>query len=277
MFSIDTKLETTANIQKYILSAVTPRPIAFASTINKNGSPNLSPYSFFNAFSANPPILIFSAARRISDNSIKHTFENIKQVKEVVIGIATGSMAQQVSLSSSDYKRDVDEFEKAGFNKVKADIVTPFLIKESPINFECKVEKIISLGKKAGAGNLFFCRILKIHISETILDSKQNIDPFKLNALSRHGGSWYGKTTVDSLFKLQKPINKLGIGFDNLPESIKNSNILTGSDLAILASIEKLPIKQNIKNNALNLEEKHILAKQLIQDGKINDAWQLLL
>lgn len=278
MITLDPKNEKTNVIHKYILGAVSPRPIAFASTINNNGDVNLSPFSFFNAFSANPPILIFSPSRRIRGNTIKHTLENILEIKEVVINIVTAKMAQQVSLSSCDFDKGVNEFEKAGFTAVKSEIVKPFCVKESPVKFECKVNDIVSLGEEGGSGNLVICEILRIHIDEKILDENKNIDPLKLNSLSRLGGNWYGKTTKNSLFQLEKPIGKIGIGIDQLPDDIKNSNILTGNELAILASYESIPKKTNkINEKKKSSEEKHSVAKQLIQEGKLEEAWQILL
>ena len=278
MLIIDPKTEKTSLVHKYILGAVTPRPIAFASTLDSDGNLNLSPFSFFNAFSANPPILIFSPARRVRGNTTKHTLENVIETKEVVIGIVTAEMAQQISLSSCDFEKGVNEFEKAGFTAVKADLVTPYLIKESPVNFECKMNEVIALGKEGGAGNLVICEVLKIHIDETILDADENIDPLKLNALSRLGGSWYGKATKDSLFQLEKPIGKISMGFDNLPKEIRNSSILSGSDLAILASLEEIPAKTDfLEREEKNTAEKHILAKKYLSQGNVNDAWQILL
>jgi flavin reductase (DIM6/NTAB) family NADH-FMN oxidoreductase RutF len=278
MLTIDPKSEKTALVHKYILGAVAPRPIAFASTLNSDGNLNLSPFSFFNAFSANPPILIFSPARRVRGNTIKHTLDNVLATNEVVIGIVTSEMAEQVSLSSCDFEQGVNEFEKAGFTSIKSDLVKPFLIKESPVNFECKVNKVIELGKEGGAGNLVICEVLKIHIDETILDADENIDPLKLNALSRLGGNWYGKATKDSLFQLAKPIGIIGIGVDNLPEEIRNSSTLSGSDLAILASVENIPTKKEFTlREEKNTTEKHILAKELLSQGKSEEAWQILL
>ena len=278
MLTIDPKIEKTSIVHKYILGAVAPRPIAFASTIDNNGNLNLSPFSFFNAFSANPPILIFSPARRVRGNTIKHTLENVLENKEVVISIVTAEMAHQVSLSSSDFSKGINEFEKAGFTPVKSEKVKPFCVKESPVNFECTVNQVISLGEEGGAGNLVICEILKIHINENILDSEKNIDPLKLNALSRLGGNWYGKATKDSLFQLAKPIGIIGMGFDNLPKEIRNSSILSGSDLAILASSENIPAKKEFTlREEKNTTEKHILAKELLSQGKLEDAWQILL
>ena len=278
MLTIDPKTEKTALVHKYILGAVAPRPIAFASTVDSDGNLNLSPFSFFNAFSANPPILIFSPARRVRGNTIKHTLENVLANKEVVISIVTAEMAQQVSLSSCDFEKGVNEFEKAGFTPVKSEKVTPFRVKESPVNFECKVNEVIALGKEGGAGNLVICEVLKIHIDESILDEDKNIDPLKLGALSRLGGNWYGKATKDSLFQIVKPIGKIGIGIDALPVEIRNSSILTGSELAILASDEQIPEKEDFpEREGKNTAEKHTLAKKYLSQGNVNDSWQILL
>ena len=278
MLTIDPNSEKTALVHKYILGAVAPRPIAFASTIDKAGNLNLSPFSFFNAFSANPPILIFSPARRVRGNTIKHTLDNVMGPNEVGIGIVTSEMAEQVSLSSCEFEKGVNEFEKAGFTPVKSEIIKPFCVKESPVNFECKVNQIISLGEEGGAGNLVICEILKIQINEEILDDENNIDPLKLNALSRLGGNWYGKTTKDSLFQLSKPIGKIGMGIDQLATEIRNSEILTGNELAILASLENIPEKNDSpERENMNPQEKHRLAKQLLLEEKTDEAWQILL
>lgn len=278
MLTINPKTEKISNVHNYLLGAVTPRPIAFASTIDNTGKLNLSPFSFFNAFSTNPPILIFSPARRVRENTIKHTLENVKQNKEVVISIVTTQMAQQVSLSSCDFRKGVSEFDKAGFTPVESDIVKPFCVKESPVNFECKVIEIIALGKEGGAGNLVLCKVLKIHIDKKILDATNNIDPLKLQPLSRLGGNWYGKVTEESLFQLKKPIGKIGIGIDMLAKDIQNSTVLSGSDLAILASVEEIPKKRNFEEREnKNTEEKHILAKSYLNQNRLQEAWQLLL
>lgn len=278
MLTIDPKNQKTSLVHKYILGAVAPRPIAFASTIDSDGNVNLSPFSFFNAFSANPPILIFSPARRVRGNTIKHTLENVSENKEVVISIVTAEMAQQVSLSSCDFGKGVNEFKKAGFTAVQSENIKPFLVKESPVNFECKVNDIVALGEEGGAGNLVICEVLKIHIDESILDEDNNIDPLKLNPLSRLGGNWYGKATEDSLFQITKPIGKIGIGFDNLPEEIRRSAILSGSELALLASFEEIPTKTDfLERDGKNTIEKHTLAKKYLSQGDLNAAWQVLL
>ena len=276
--TIDITSGETAGIYQYLTSAVTPRPIAFVSTIDSEGNKNLSPFSFFNAFSVNPPILVFSPVRRVRNNTSKHTLDNLHQVKECVISLVTEEIAQQVSLSSCDFDAETNEFEKAGFTEVKSDLVTPSRVKESPVNFECKVNDIISLGEEGGAGSLVICEVLKMHINEDVLDNNNAIDPFKLNIVSRLGSNWYGKTTKDSLYEIAKPISRMGMGIDNLPQEIRNSEILTGNELAILASAENIPEKNEftLRDNK-NTEEKHILAKEFLSQGKIKEAWQILL
>ena len=276
--TIDITNGETDGLYKYLSSAITPRPIALVSTTDKDGNKNLAPFSFFNIFSVNPPIMIFSPVKSARFGNNKDTLENVKQIKECVIGLVNEDIAQQVSLASCSFDKNVNEFEKAGLIEVKSDLVTPSRISESPINFECKVNDIITLGDKGGAGNLVLAQILKIHIDKSILDVNENIVPFKLNIVSRYGGDWYGKTTKNSLYKIAKPISKVGMGIDRLPDTIKNSSILSGSDLATLASIEEMPIKDNLQSNTnRNLEEKHILAKQLLKEGNALEAWKILL
>ena len=274
--TIDVKSGETTGLYQYLSAAVTPRPIAFVSTIDKDGNKNLSPFSFFNVFSVNPPILVFSPVRRVRNNTSKHTLENVHQVKECVISLVNEDIAQQVSLASCDFDAETNEFEKAGFTEVKSDLVLPSRIKESPVNFECKVNEVITLGKEGGAGSLVLCEVLKMHIDEAILDKNGNIDPFKLNIVSRLGANWYGKTTKESLYEIAKPISRMGMGIDNLPEEIRNSKILTGNELAILASAENIPEK-NSDENKMTISEKHQTAKQLLSLGKSEEAWQILL
>ena len=274
--TIDVKSGETDGLYQYLSAAVTPRPIAFVSTIDANGNKNLSPFSFFNVFSINPPILIFSPVRRVRNNTSKHTLDNVHQIKECVISLVTEEIGQQVSLSSCDFDAETNEFEKAGFTEVKSDLIRPSRIKESPINFECKVTDIITLGDEGGAGSLVLCEVLKMHIEEDILDDNNAIDPFKLNIVSRLGSNWYGKTTKESLYKITKPISRLGMGIDKLPEEIKNSKILTGNELAILASAESIPAK-TVSENSFTVSEKHKKAKQLLLEGNSEEAWQILL
>ena len=276
--TLDITKGETEGLYKFLTAAVAPRPIAFVSTVDKNGNKNLSPFSFFNAFSVNPPILVFSPVRRMRNNTSKHTLDNIHQVKECVISLVSEEIAQQVSLASCDFDAEVNEFEKAGFTEVKSDLVIPSRIKESPINFECKVNEIITLGEQGGAGSLVICEVLKMHINENVLDENNDIDPFKLNIVSRLGANWYGKTTKESLYEIAKPISRMGMGIDNLPENIRNSNILTGNELAILASAENIPSKNEFTlREEKNTEEKHILAKELLSQGKSEEAWQILI
>ena len=276
--TIDIKSGETAGLYQYLSAAVTPRPIAFVSTIDSEGNENLSPFSFFNVFSINPPILVFSPVRRVRNNTSKHTLDNVHQVKECVISLVTEEIAQQVSLASCDFDKETNEFEKAGFTEIKSDLIIPSRIKESPINFECKVNEVITLGEEGGAGSLVLCEVLKMHIDESVLDENNAIDPFKLNIVSRLGANWYGKTNKDSLYEIAKPISRMGMGIDNLPEEIRKSVILTGNELAILASAENIPAKKEFTPiDKKNTEEKHILAKELLSQGKAEDAWQILL
>ena len=276
--TIDIQSGETAGLYQYLSAAVTPRPIAFVSTIDSEGNENLSPFSFFNVFSVNPPILVFSPVRRVRNNTSKHTLDNVHQVKECVISLVTEEIAQQVSLASCDFDKETNEFEKAGFTAIKSDLISPSRIKESPINFECKVNEVITLGEEGGAGSLVLCEVLKMHIDESVLDENNAIDPFKLNIVSRLGANWYGKTNKDSLYEIAKPISKMGMGIDNLPEEIRKSVILTGNELAILASAENIPAKKEFTPiDKKNTEEKHILAKELLSQGKAEDAWQILL
>ncbi|MAM05142.1 MAG: flavin reductase [Flavobacteriales bacterium] len=278
MKTIDIKSTKTAEVYRYLSNAVTPRPIAFVSTIDKSGNKNLSPFSFFNVFSVNPPILVFSPVRRVRNNTSKDTLDNIKEVNECVVSLVSEEIAQQVSLSSCDFEANVNEFEKAGFTELKSELIRPSRIKESPVNFECKVNDVIELGTEGGAGSLVLCEVLKIHIDEKVIDEKDELDPLKLNLVSRYGKNWYGKTTKESLYEIVKPISRIGMGIDQLPGHIRQSNILTGNELAILASIEKTPIKKDfpLRDNK-NTSEKHILAKAFLQEEKFEEAWQILL
>ena len=274
MKTIDPKAVSTAALHGYMLGAVTPRPIAFASTIDSAGNVNLSPFSFFNVFSANPPIMIFSPARRGRDNTTKHTYENVLQVKEVVINIVNYDIVQQMSLSSTEYGKGVNEFEKAGLTPLASQTIKPPRVAESPVQFECRVNEVISLGTEGGAGNLVICEVLKMHINEAILDADGKIDPVKLDAVSRMGGNWYGRAK-QGMFEVPKPLSRLGIGFDQLPEAIRTSKLLTGNDLAMLANVEVLPKGAKA---IVNLEQ-HIAQeaqKRLVLDD-VQGAWELLI
>jgi len=260
-----------------LTSTITPRPIAFVSTKDSSGQDNLSPFSFFNVFSVTPPVVVFSPVNRISDDSKKDTLKNVINSKECVIALANTKIVQQVSLASGNYDSNIDEFKKAGFTKKKATLIDVNLINEAPVNFECKVTQIVELGSKGGAGNLVICEILKIHIDENVFDHDNKIDPLKLDIVSRLGLSWYGRTSVDSIFKIAKPMSSFGIGFDNLPNEIIESKIFTGHDLAMLASVDSIPAKKNKESLTLKTEEKHILAKKILKQGKIKEAWEILI
>tara|TARA_Y100000994_G_scaffold231460_1_gene217874 strand:+ start:3017 stop:3907 length:891 start_codon:yes stop_codon:yes gene_type:complete len=277
------------DLHSYLLSIIGPRPIALASTINQSGLSNVSPFSFFNIFSANPPIAIFSPARRVRNNTEKDTLNNIENTKEVVINIVNYNLVEQASIASNEYAKEIDEFHKAGLTKIKSKKIKPYRVKESPVQMECKVNQIIKLGEQGGAGNLIICEILLIHISEEILDSKNRIDPNKLQLVGRMGGNWYCKGFNESLFEIQKPTKDLCIGFDKIPTHIKNSDILDNQDIIKLASINRLPeaneieqfthtIKLTTNNTRLELRTQlHTKAKEEIKKNNIECAWKYLL
>ena len=288
MISFEPKDLSTKKLHSYLLSAVSPRPIALASTVDKDGRPNLSPFSFFNVFSSNPPILIFSPSRRVRDNSKKHTLENAEAVKEVVINVVNYDIVQQVSLSSAEYVKGVNEFEKAGLTMIKSDTVKPFRVAESPIQFECKINDIINLGTEGGAGNLIICEIVKFHVAEEILDENNIIIQEKLDLVARAGGDYYNRAKK-GFFEIPKPNQKLGIGVDAMPGHVRNSMILTGNDLGMLGNIEKLPAEQEIEDFIKNVSErypnitmmshreKHKIAHNYLSYGDIESAWKLLM
>jgi flavin reductase (DIM6/NTAB) family NADH-FMN oxidoreductase RutF len=281
----------TADVQNYLQHAIAPRPICFASTIDKKGNVNLSPFSFFNMFSSNPPIVAFSPARRVRDNSTKHTLQNVIEVPEVVINIVDYDIVQQMSLSSCEYPPGVNEFQKAGLTQEKSTLVKPPMVKESKIKLECKVNQIIPLGTEGGAGNLVLAEVLMMHIDNSILDKDNKIDQSKLDLVARLGGHWYTRVNTNSMFEVEKPNVQLGIGFDALPISIRSSKILTGNDLAQLANINEFPnvdatfnddnLKNIIQYFSINPEEMekelHSYAKKLLQERKVKEAWQILL
>lgn len=260
-------------MHSYLLGAVVPRPIAFASTLDKEGNVNLSPFSFFNCFGANPPILIFSPARRGRDNTTKHTYENVLEVPEVVINIVDYAMVQQMSLASTEYPKGVNEFVKSGLTSVSSTLVKPPRVGEAPVAFECKVLQVIPTGLEGGAGNLVVCEVVLAHIKDTVLDADGRIDPFKLDAVARMGGDWYCRANGDALFTVPKPLEKIGIGIDQLPEAIRTSKVLTGNDLAILANVENLPKDLTVTSSD---EAIHVKAKKALADGNIIKAWTLL-
>lgn len=274
MISIEPHEIKTAQLHGYLLGAVAPRPICFASTVDSDGNVNLSPYSFFNVFSAKPPIMIFSPARRVRDNTTKHTLENVLDTKEVVINIVSYAMVQQMSLSSTEYAKGVNEFVKAGFTEKPSDIVKPPRVAEAPVQFECKVNEVIALGNEGGAGNLVICKVVKLHINEDILDVDGKIDPVKIDAVARMGGNWYNRSK-QGMFEVPKPLSTLGIGVDALPKEIRLSTILTGNDLGMLANVETLPENYNGIANAT--EATHKKAQELLSEGNVAEAWQALI
>lgn len=288
MISLETKDIAPLKLQAYLQSSVGPRPIALASTIDENGNPNLSPFSFFNVFSSNPPILIFSPARRVRDNTVKHTLINVQNTKEVVINVVNYDMVHQTSLSSTEYGDGINEFLKAGFTQIASDIVKPFRVQESPVQFECKVNEVISLGNEGGAGNLVICEVLKIHIDEAVLDENGTIDQNKIDLVSRMGGNWYSRAN-QGLFEVPKPLTTLGIGVDEIPEFVKESPVFDGNDLGMLGNIEALPTDEEIdifvKNNfavkgvlsSADEVKVHQKAKEYLMAEDVLSAWKVLL
>ncbi len=280
-----------ADAQNYLQHAIAPRPICFASTIDKAGNVNLSPFSFFNLFSSNPPIVVFSPARRVRDNTTKHSLQNVLEVPEVVINIVDYEMVQQTSLASCEFAKGTNEFTKAGFTQEKATLITPPMVKESKVKLECKVLEVKPLGTGGGAGNLVICEILCMHIDESILDQNNKIDQTKLHHVARLGGDWYAKIDETNLFKVAKPNMQLGIGVDALPESIRKSVILSGNDLGQLANVHEMPfvdptftddkLKNIIQYFSINPDEMDTelqrYAKELLDAGKVHEAWQVLL
>lgn len=288
MLSIDPKEIPTPKLQGYLQGAIGPRPIAFASTLDKNGTPNLSPFSFFNVFSANPPILVFSPSRRVRDNTIKHTLINAELNREVVINVVNYAIVQQASLSSTEYGDGVNEFIKSGLTMVPSDIVKPFRVKESPVQFECKVKEIISLGDGGGAGNLVICEVVKLHVDEAILDKNGAVDQHKIDLVSRMGGNWYSRANA-GLFEVEKPLTTLGIGVDAIPEFVKQSPVFNGNDLGKLGNVETLPTQEEIDTfvegsfevkavlSADDEDKKHLKAKEYLDKNEVITAWKVLL
>ncbi|MGE9313991.1 flavin reductase family protein [Niabella sp. CJ426] len=284
---LDLQQLSTIDKQYYLQHIIAPRPICFASTIDKAGRVNLSPFSFFNLFSTDPAIVVFSPSRRVRDNTIKHTLENVLEVPEVAINIVDYDMVQQTSLASCEYGKDVSEFDKAGFTVQPAQLIQPPLVKESKAKMECKVLEVKPLGDKGGAGNLVICEVLRIHLDESIVNGNGRIDQRKLKHVARLGGNWYCKIDETNLFEVEKPNVKLGIGFDALPAPIRNSKVLSGNDLGILANVEVLPQQQpgfsdihfeQLLADANNKSETiHQYAAHLIAAGKVAEAWQVLL
>jgi len=294
MLLIHTKDLTVPELQNYLQYAIAPRPICFASTVDKEGNVNLSPFSFFNLFSTNPPVCVFSPSRRVRDSTTKHTLENIHEVPECVINIVTYDMVQQTSLASVEYPKGVNEFIKAGFTPVASDLVRPPRVAESPVQFECVVNEVKVLGHGPGAGNLILAEIKLMHINESILDADGKIDQQKLDLVARLGGDWYARVNQDNLFKVAKPVRTMGIGVDAIPYAIRNSKILTGNNLGQLGNVEHLPTDEQIDDYAQSPEIKelldatigdsstretqlHLKAKQLLDEDRVEEAWMILL
>nr|WP_246597065.1 flavin reductase family protein [Pontibacter aydingkolensis] len=292
--TIDPKETKTAEVHALLLGAIAPRPIAFASTTDLEGNFNLSPFSFFNVFSAKPPILVFSPARRVRDNTSKHTLENVELTKEVVINITNFDIVEQMSLASTEYDKGINEFIKAGLTPEASVLVKAPRVKEAPVAFECKVNDIISLGPEGGAGNLVICEVLLMHINESILNEEGKIDPFKLDAVARMGGDYYLRANGDCIFELPKPIRNKGIGIDQLPEFIRNSAILTGNNLARLGNSETIPTDEEVaefkadplvaytfnkfgNDKASQKKELELLGKKLLENNQVQEAWKVLL
>jgi flavin reductase (DIM6/NTAB) family NADH-FMN oxidoreductase RutF len=275
MLTLDTDQLSTQEIQQYLQYAIAPRPICFASTIDLEGNVNLSPFSFFNLFSMNPPICIFSPSRRVRDNTTKHTLDNIKVVPECVINIVNYNMVQQMSLSSCDYPKGTNEFTKAGFTELASEFVKPPRVAEAPIQLECIVQEVITLGENAGAGNLVLALIKKIHIKEEVLDGNKHIDQTKLDLVARLGGDWYARITEANLFKVEKPNTKLGIGFDQLPVAIIASNLLTNNEKAQLANFDILP-ESNLQQISSLTEATIVKIKLALANQETAVAWEII-
>lgn len=288
MITLDPKQLSPVQIQAYLQGAVAPRPIAFASTLDSNGVPNLSPFSFFNIFSANPPVLVFSPARRVRDNSIKHTLINCEATREVVINLVDYAMVQQMSLSSTEYGVGVNEFLKSGLTPLPSHNVKPYRVAESPVQLECKVTDIIALGQEGGAGNMIICEVVKFHINEKVLDAKGLIDPEKIDLVARLGGNWYSRAK-EGLFEVEKPLATLGIGVDAIPKFVKESPVFNGNDLGKLGNVEALPTEEEITifvkqsfevKSVLSADDelkKHQLAKEYLNKNEVLTAWKVLL
>jgi flavin reductase (DIM6/NTAB) family NADH-FMN oxidoreductase RutF len=284
MLSINPKEISTKKLHNYLLGAIAPRPIAFASTVDIDGNPNLSPFSFFNVFGANPPILIFSPARRVKNNTTKHTLDNALSTKQVVINVVNYSIVQQMSLSSSEYPQGINEFKKAGFTMLPSDTIKPFRVAESPVQFECKVNDVIFTGNKGGAGNLIVCEVVKIHISNHVLADDGSIDQHKIDLVARAGGSFYTRAR-DGFFEIPKPITTLGIGVDLISAEIRNSKILTGNNLGLLGNIEQLPTQEAVDNFGkehpkfigLETTKKHTFVQEYLKNNDVESAWKVLL
>ena len=291
---INPKEISVAKLHAYMLASIQPRPIAFASTIDKNGVPNLAPFSFFNAFGSHPPTLIFSPARRVRDNITKHTLENILEIPEVVINTVSYDMVQQTSLASVEFPAGVNEFVKTGFTPHPSVLIKPFRVAESPVQFECNVVEVKSMGNEGGAANLVICEILLMHINEKILDEQQHIDPDKIDLVARMGDEYYCRASGSAVFEVPRPKSKPAIGIDQLPEAVRNSKVLSGNNLGMLGNAEHFPtaeelaavnignalseLQKRFKNDPESFEyHKHLLAKDFLEEKRVMEAWKVLL
>ncbi|MDX2248879.1 MAG: flavin reductase family protein [Bacteroidia bacterium] len=289
MLSIDPQTTPIPKLHQYLVGAVAPRPIAFVSTISADGIPNLAPYSFFNVFGSNPPVAAFSSNRRVRGNTTKDTLSNVKATGEAVINIVNYAIVHQMALTSVDYAPEVNEFEKAGLTPIPSDRVKPFRVKESPVQMECIVKDIITIGEGGGGANIVICEIVKIHISESILDADGDIDPFRADLMARMGKAWYCRANGANVFPIVQPFEKIGVGFDQLPQSVKQSPVLTGKQLWQLAAVEKVPdrdldimddhdFQSTLSDNSDDrVERLHTLASEFLNEGKVEKAWQVLL
>ena len=289
MLSLDPKELKTAQIHQYLLHAVAPRPIAWASTVDAEGNPNLAPFSFFNVFSANPPIAIFSPARSGRTGATKNTLDNVKEVPEVVINVVNYALVQQASLSSTEYPKGTNEFVKAGLTEIPSVKVRPSRVKESPVQLECIVREVIELGTQGGAGNLVIAEVVMMHIADEVLDPETKmIDQHKIDLVARMGGDWYCRASGNAMFKVPKPFTTIGIGVDGIPAAIRNSTTLTGNHLGMLGNVERLPNKEEIDayvktgviaelQKARGDKNLHVIAADLLNNGKVEDAWKVLL
>jgi flavin reductase (DIM6/NTAB) family NADH-FMN oxidoreductase RutF len=293
MLSFHPKDKPVPVLHQYLLSAVAPRPIAFASTIDAEGNPNLSPFSFFNVFGSNPPMAIFSPARRVRDNSTKHTLQNVLEVPEVVINIVNYAIVQQMSLSSTEYPRGINEFVKSGLTPISSETIRPFRVKESPVQLECIVKEVIETGTEGGAGNLIICHIERIHIAEDILDEKGMIDQHKIDLVARLGADWYVRASGNALFEVEKPLVKMGVGVDALPEPVRLSHVLSGNNLGQLGNLERLPSADEIQefrqsgqadeictelgfSSGEMAMRSHEIARKLLEYGRTDEAMKIL-
>jgi flavin reductase (DIM6/NTAB) family NADH-FMN oxidoreductase RutF len=283
MLTLDPKDLTVPAVQKYLQNAIAPRPICFASTVSAEGKPNVSPFSFFNLFSSNPPVAVFSPAYSGRTGAPKDTLLNLREVPECVINVVTYDMVHQVSLASSPFPRGVDEFAKSGLTPIPSELVKPARVAESPVQLECRVLEIKELGKNGGAGNLVICEILRMHIHDRVLDDNRQIDTRKIDLVARMGDNWYCRAHGEALFEVKKPITSIGIGYDQLPENVRNSKVLTGNNLGLLGSIEKLPTQEEVSDYKKQLPafeseyDRHQYARTLLEAGRMEDAWKVLL